>query len=174
MGEMVSFASNGGTAEGYLARPASGGGPGVVVIQEWWGLNDNIKGIADRFAAEGFVALAPDLYHGQVTAEPDEAGKLMMGLRIEEAEKDLRGSVNYLAQLPAATDHGALRRESLALVHGDPCPDLQPPQALRDRAVRRRKAGAGVGHEHDCVRFDDRLLGLARHLHEDAFLRIRL
>jgi carboxymethylenebutenolidase len=103
MGEMVEFASNGGTAQGYLARPAGGSGPGVIVIQEWWGLNDNIKDIAERFAAEGFVALAPDLYHGQVTAEPDEAGKLMMGLRITEAEKDLRGSVNYLTQLPVAT-----------------------------------------------------------------------
>ena len=76
MGELVTFASNGGTASGYLAKPASGTGKGIIVIQEWWGLNDNIKGIADRFAAEGFVALAPDMYHGTVTAEPDEAGKL--------------------------------------------------------------------------------------------------
>lgn len=97
MGEIVTFASNGGTASGYLARPANGTGKGVIVIQEWWGLNDNIKGIADRFASEGFVALAPDMYHGKVTAEPDEAGKLLMALNIEQAEKDLRGAVTYLS-----------------------------------------------------------------------------
>lgn len=99
MGEMVTFASNGGTAGGYLARPASGTGKGVVVIQEWWGLNGNITGIADRFAAEGFVALAPDMYHGKLTDEPDEAGKLLMALNIEQAEKDLKGAVTYLKGL---------------------------------------------------------------------------
>lgn len=99
MGEMVTFASNGGTAGGYLAKPASGTGKGVVVIQEWWGLNGNIKGIADRFAAEGFVALAPDMYHGKLTDEPDEAGKLLMALNIEQAEKDLKGAVIYLKEL---------------------------------------------------------------------------
>ena len=99
MGEMVTFPSNGGTAGGYLAKPASGSGKGVIVIQEWWGLNGNIKGIADRFAAEGFVALAPDMYHGKVTAEPDEAGKMLMALNIPQAEKDLRGAVSYLKNL---------------------------------------------------------------------------
>ncbi len=99
MGQIVTFAANGGTASGYLAKPASSGGKGVVVIQEWWGVNDNIKGIADRFAAEGFVALAPDLYHGTVTSEPDEAGKLLMALNIDQAEKDLRGAVNHLKSL---------------------------------------------------------------------------
>ncbi len=96
MGDMVSFASNGGTATGYLAKPESGQGKGVIVIQEWWGLNDNIKDIANRFAAEGFTALAPDLYHGKVTAEPDEAGKMLMALNVPQAEKDLRGAINYL------------------------------------------------------------------------------
>jgi carboxymethylenebutenolidase len=96
MGEMVTFASSGGIAEGYLAKPASGKGPGVIVIQEWWGLNDNIKGIADRFAAEGYLALAPDLYHGKVTAEPDEAGKIMMELKMEEAAKELSGAYDFL------------------------------------------------------------------------------
>jgi carboxymethylenebutenolidase len=99
MGEMVSFAANGGTCTGYLARPAGGAGKGVVVYQEWWGLNDNIKGICDRFAAEGFVALAPDMYHGTVTAEPDEAGKLLMALNIEQAGKDAHGAVEYLKGL---------------------------------------------------------------------------
>ncbi|HMS58759.1 MAG TPA: dienelactone hydrolase family protein [Tepidiformaceae bacterium] len=96
MGEIVTFPSNGGTAQGYLAKPASGSGKGVIVFQEWWGLNDNIKGIADRFAAEGFVALAPDMYHGKLTAEPDEAGKLLMALNIEQAAKDAAGAIQYV------------------------------------------------------------------------------
>ena len=79
MGELIHFPSNGHDAEGYLAVPASGSGPGVVVIQEWWGLVPHIKDVCDRFAAEGFVALAPDLYHGKHTTEPDEAGKLLLG-----------------------------------------------------------------------------------------------
>jgi carboxymethylenebutenolidase len=98
MGEIVNFPSNGSTASGYLAKPASGTGKGVIVIQEWWGLNDHIKDVADRFAAEGFAALAPDLYHGVITDEPDEAGKLLMALDIDRAEKDLRGSIDYLRE----------------------------------------------------------------------------
>jgi carboxymethylenebutenolidase len=96
-GEMVEFESNGGTARGYLSTPEGGKGPGVVVLQEWWGLVPHIKDVADRFAREGFVALAPDLYHGETTTSPDEAGKLMMALDIGRAEKDLRGAVRYLA-----------------------------------------------------------------------------
>jgi carboxymethylenebutenolidase len=96
MGEMVTFHANGRTADGYLALPASGRGPGVVVIQEWWGLVGHIERVADRFAAEGFVALAPDLYHGEKTKSPDEAGKLMMALNIAEAAKKLRGAADYL------------------------------------------------------------------------------
>jgi carboxymethylenebutenolidase len=96
MGEIVEFASNGSTAQGYLAVPDSGSGPGVVVIQEWWGLVDHIKTVADRMAAAGFVALVPDLYHGQTTKEPDEAGKLLMTLNIEGAGKDMSGAVDYL------------------------------------------------------------------------------
>lgn len=95
--EMVTFPSNGATGSGYLAAPDDGRPhPGVVVIQEWWGLDDHIKDVTRRFAQEGFVALAPDLYHGKVTAEPDEAAKLMMALRQEEAAKDMRGAVAYL------------------------------------------------------------------------------
>ncbi len=96
MGDMVEFASKGTTAQGYLARPASGSGPGLVVIQEWWGLNDHIKDVTDRFAAEGFIALAPDLYHGKVVAEPDEAGKEMMALDLGRAARDLSGAVDLL------------------------------------------------------------------------------
>jgi carboxymethylenebutenolidase len=95
-GELVTFQSNGGSASGYLSLPASGKGPGVIVIQEWWGLVPHIKDVCDRFAAEGFVALAPDMYHGESAKSPDEAGKLMMALRIDEAEKDLRGAITHL------------------------------------------------------------------------------
>ena len=96
-GQMVEFRSNGGTAAGYLATPEGGRGPGVIVLQEWWGLVPHIKDVADRFAREGFVALAPDLFHGERATSPDEAGKLMMALNIEQAEKDLRGAVEYLS-----------------------------------------------------------------------------
>jgi carboxymethylenebutenolidase len=102
-GQMVEFPSNGRTTGGYLATPAQGKGPGVIVIQEWWGLVPHIKDVCDRFAAEGYVALAPDLYHGQSTKSPDEAGKLMMALRIDEAERDLRGAIQYLLGHEATT-----------------------------------------------------------------------
>jgi carboxymethylenebutenolidase len=94
---MVQFPSNGATTSGYLATPPAGAGPGVLVLQEWWGLVPHIKAVGDRFAAEGFTALAPDLYHGQTATEPDSAGKLFMALNIGQAEKDLRGAATYLA-----------------------------------------------------------------------------
>jgi carboxymethylenebutenolidase len=99
MGEMVSYVSNGGTSEGYLATPESGerGGPAVVVIQEWWGLVSHIKEVVERFAGAGFVALAPDLYHGLQATEPDEAGKLIMGLAMDQAAKDIAGAAAHLA-----------------------------------------------------------------------------
>ena len=95
-GQMIEFESNGGTTRGYLSAPESGGGPGVIVIQEYWGLVPHIKDVADRFAAQGFVALAPDLYDGDVRTSPDEAGKMMMALNISQTEKDLRGAIRYL------------------------------------------------------------------------------
>jgi carboxymethylenebutenolidase len=98
MGETVEFPSNGHTASGYLATPASGHGPGVVVIQEWWGLVPHIRDLCDRFAAEGFVALAPDLYHGKDATEPDEAGKLLMELDLPRAARDMLGAGKWLAQ----------------------------------------------------------------------------
>jgi carboxymethylenebutenolidase len=103
MGDLVTFPSNGSSADGYLAIPASGSGPGVIVIQEWWGLVGHIKSVADRFAAEGFVALAPDLFHGATTVEPDEAQKLMMGMAIPTAAKDIAGAADYLADRPECT-----------------------------------------------------------------------
>jgi carboxymethylenebutenolidase len=102
-GQMVKFASNGGSTNGYLSIPEKGNGPGVIVLQEWWGLVEHIKDVCDRFAAAGYVALAPDLYHGQMTKSPDEAGKLMMALRVDEAEKDLRGAIKYLVSYQATT-----------------------------------------------------------------------
>jgi carboxymethylenebutenolidase len=93
---MVEFPTNGTTTAGYLATP-SGRGPGILVIQEWWGLVSHIKDVCDRFAAEGFAALAPDMYHGKTADEPDGAGKLFMALSIAQAEKDLRGAAKYLS-----------------------------------------------------------------------------
>lgn len=95
MGQMVEFEANGGTASGYLAEP-EGEGPGLVVLQEWWGLDNHIRDVCDRFAAEGFVALAPDLFHGETTDQPDEAQQKMMALNMDEAEKEMRGAVKYL------------------------------------------------------------------------------
>ena len=106
MGTNVTFRANGGTANGYLATPESGRGPGVIVIQEWWGLNDQIRGVADMFAKEGFVALAPDFYHGKGAkiGEPDEAQKLMMEFfKANDAAKDARGAAEYLTGLGSVT-----------------------------------------------------------------------
>jgi len=106
MGEMVEFASNGGTATGYLAVPESGQGPGVIVVQEWWGLVRHVQHVADRFAAEGFVALAPDLYHGVSTTEPDDAMRLLMGLAMDTAAKDMAGAAHYLQDRVEVTSSG--------------------------------------------------------------------
>ena len=106
MGDMVEFASNGGTGRGYLATPEAGAGPGLIVIQEWWGLVPHIEDVCDRFAAEGFAALAPDLYRGESTTEPDEAGKLMMALNIEQAAKDMSGAVDHLQASDAVRGEG--------------------------------------------------------------------
>ena len=95
-GILVSFQANGRTCDGYLSVPDSGGGPAVIVLQEWWGLVDHIKVVADRFAKSGFTALAPDLYHGESTTQPDDAGRFMMALNIGETEKDLAGAVKFL------------------------------------------------------------------------------
>ncbi len=97
MGEIIEFPSNGGTATGYLATPAAGDGIPLVVIQEWWGLVPHIIDVCERFAAEGFLALAPDLYHGATTREPDEAGKLMMALNMQQAAKDISGAVDEVS-----------------------------------------------------------------------------
>jgi carboxymethylenebutenolidase len=96
----VQFKANGHETPGYLAAPASGSGPGVIVLQEWWGLVPHIEDVANRFAAEGFVALAPDLYHGEKASGPDQAGKMMMAMNIDRTEQDLRGAIAYLLEQP--------------------------------------------------------------------------
>ena len=112
MGETVEFPSNGHTVQGYLAIPQSGSGegPGVVVIQEWWGLVPHIKDVCERLASEGFVALAPDLYHGHSASEPGEAQKLMMSMKMDEAARDMGGAVQYLI------DHDATEGETVGSV----------------------------------------------------------
>ena len=105
--EMVSFAANGGAADGYLAVPDQPG-PGVLVIQEWWGLVGHIKEVADRFAEAGFTALAPDLFHGEQTTSPDAAGKLLMALEVDRAEQDLRGAADYLATVASGDSVGVV------------------------------------------------------------------
>ena len=99
----TSFPSGSGEAHGYLALPESGSGPGVLVIQEWWGLTDHIADVADRLAAEGFVALAPDLYGGTTTHDADEAGRLMSELPVDQAARDLGGAVDFLLGSDAVT-----------------------------------------------------------------------
>ena len=96
----VNFPANGSEGTGYLARPGdSGRHPGVIVIQEWWGLDGHIRDVAERFAREGFIALAPDLYHGRTATEPDEARKLVMAMNREQAVKDVLGAIDHLLSL---------------------------------------------------------------------------
>src|SRR5437764_1321714 len=92
----VTFPSNGNEAHGYLATPPSGSGPGLIVIQEWWGLDSHIADVADRFAREGFVALAPDLYGGKLAHDEDEATQYLMSIDVQQAAKDLIGAVDFL------------------------------------------------------------------------------
>ena len=99
----VSFASNGNRAHGYLAVPESGSGPGVIVIQEWWGLDDHLAEVTDRLAAEGFLALAPDLFGGSVAHDSDTAGRLMSELPVDRAARDLGGAVDFLLAHDAVT-----------------------------------------------------------------------
>jgi carboxymethylenebutenolidase len=112
MAETVEFASNGTNASGYLVRPSSGSGPGVVVVQEWWGLDPSIKQTADRITAAGFVALVPDLYHGEIAehTEMDKAGQLMSTLPPDRAARDMGGAVDFLRA------HTAVQGEKVGVV----------------------------------------------------------
>jgi carboxymethylenebutenolidase len=106
MAERVTFSSNGGSCEGLFAVPASGRGPGVVVIQEWWGLVPHVEHLVDRFADAGFVALAPDLYHGAKTTEPDDAMRMMMALAMDGASKDIAGAARFLFESDPTNGNG--------------------------------------------------------------------
>ena len=126
MGETVQYKTpNGGSVSGYLAT-AAGSTKHVVVIQEWWGLNDQIRGVCDRFAIAGFNALAPDLYQGRVTAKPDEANHLMTGLDwVGATEQDVRGAVQYLkAREGRAAVMGFCMGGALTLIAGVKIPEL--------------------------------------------------
>ncbi len=102
----VEFQANGSTASGYLAVPAGAVGPATVVLQEWWGLDDHIRGVCDRLAGAGFIALAPDLYHGETTEQPDEARQKMMALSMARAEQEMSGAVAFLAGHEGTTGAG--------------------------------------------------------------------
>jgi carboxymethylenebutenolidase len=96
----IEFPTSHGSTPGYLATPAGGSGPATIVLQEWWGLDSHIRSICDRFAAAGFFALAPDLYRGETTTQPDEAQQKMMALSMETVEKDMCGAADYLSSQP--------------------------------------------------------------------------
>jgi carboxymethylenebutenolidase len=100
MGQNVEFPSNGHTCQGYFAAPESGKGPAVVVIQEWWGLVPHIEDLVNRFAGAGFCAVAPDLFHGKTTKSPDEAGKMLMELDADRAEREIAGAGEFLLSRP--------------------------------------------------------------------------
>jgi carboxymethylenebutenolidase len=127
-GRMIDFASNGATTPGYLAAPDSGTGAGVVLIQEWWGLVEHIRDVADRFAREGFVTLAPDLFHGETTRSPDTAAKMLMALDIPRAATEIRAAGDYLAGLDVVEPKkigvgGFCMGGQLALYAGQEYPD---------------------------------------------------
>ena len=185
MGDMVTFPSNGGEAKGCLAVPAGGHGPAVVVIEEWWGLNQQIKEVCDRYASEGFVALAPDLYGREVPlGEPDEAAKMMMALNMQQAAKDLGGAVDYLQGHGAVTGSGigvtgfcaggglalllaTLRPDTVRAVvpyYGIiPWPDVQPDYAKLQAAVQGHYAEDDDFADPETVRkLEEELKGLGK------------
>src|SRR5262249_41119055 len=102
----IEFATSSGTTPGYLATPVSGSGPATIVLQEWWGLDESVRSICDRFAAEGFCALAPDLYRGETTTQPSEAEQKMMAMSMEQAEQDMCGAAEHLREQDGVTGSG--------------------------------------------------------------------
>ena len=95
----VEFEANGGKGTGYLAEPDERR-PGVVVLHEWWGLDDSMKKMVDQFAKDGFLAISPDLYHGDTTEQPDEAQQKLMALNMDQAVKEMKGAVDLLLNHP--------------------------------------------------------------------------
>ncbi|MBA3807798.1 MAG: dienelactone hydrolase family protein [Solirubrobacterales bacterium] len=102
----IEFPTSAGRSPGYLAVPAEERGPATIVMQEWWGLDEHIRSICDRLAAEGFYALAPDLFRGETTTEPSEAEQKMMALSMDQAEKDMCGAAAYLRSQPGVEGQG--------------------------------------------------------------------
>jgi carboxymethylenebutenolidase len=102
----IEFPTSAGTAPGYLAVPAGEHGPATIVLQEWWGLDEHVRSICDRFAAEGFFALAPDLYRGETTTQPSEAEQKMMALSMDQAEQDMCGAADFLSSQPGVEGSG--------------------------------------------------------------------
>jgi len=102
----IEFPTSAGASPGYLAVPAGERGPATIVLQEWWGVDEHIRSVCDRFAAEGFYALAPDLYRGETTAQPDEAQQKMMALSMPQVEKDMCGAAGYLLSQPGVEGSG--------------------------------------------------------------------
>jgi carboxymethylenebutenolidase len=164
MGEIIEYGTNGESGRGYIATPPNGTAStaGIIVLQEWWGLVDQIKRTCDRFAEAGFTALAPDLYHGTTVplTEPDEAGKQMMALTMDAAAKDLSGAVDELVRRTGRQQIGVIgfcMGGGLALVLGTqrpdvvkaivpaygliPWPDAQPDFSKLDAAILGHAAG---------------------------------
>jgi carboxymethylenebutenolidase len=106
-GKLVTFSSAAGPADGYLVRPAAAK-PGVIVLQEWWGLVPHIKDVATRFAMQGYVTLAPDLYHGRSTVEAEEASHLMSELDWSRAVQEIAGAVRYLRDVESVDRVGVV------------------------------------------------------------------
>ncbi|HLH14523.1 MAG TPA: dienelactone hydrolase family protein [Solirubrobacteraceae bacterium] len=102
----IEFPTSAGSAPGYLAAPSGERGPGVVVMQEWWGLDEHIRSVCDRLAGEGFYALAPDLYRGETAEQPSEAEQKMMAMSMSDAEKDMCGAADFLAAQEGVAGHG--------------------------------------------------------------------
>lgn len=102
----IEFPTSAGSAPGYLAVPAGESGPATIVLQEWWGCDSHIRSICDRFAAEGFFALAPDLYRGETTEQPSEAQQKMMAMSMEQVEKDMCGAASHLLAQPGVQGAG--------------------------------------------------------------------
>ncbi|MFI4985658.1 MAG: dienelactone hydrolase family protein [Solirubrobacterales bacterium] len=102
----IEFPTSAGAAPGYLAVPTAGHGPATIVLQEWWGLDEHIRSVCDRLAAEGFFALAPDLYRGATTTQPSEAEQKTMALSMDQAEQDMCGAADFLASQPGVEGPG--------------------------------------------------------------------